>query len=315
MDPVSTCDSVISIIKKSGLNFKIEETPFSVSISIRKTFIKMNAASAGSFDHTRANSNIKRDFSRSESGGRNLVKSSHSCKQSNIFVAPTPTAKPSSSMLNSLSNPNKSSSYIPNHTPPYIDTHNPQTSNPTKASSCTSNAAMPHQPTWYTSSLDNFTRLAVTSSEPQICGAATPITSFPFPRAPPGFPFPSPRKSNSFPVPRLPCHPSVPPPSPTSSRPHSPPSPRTPPGLPPPRATAVSPITQRESPTARLLPSSTSSTDPGPPTTAWHLFPFRQHPMNSESDEDDSDEDDSDTTEPEDFEELLKKLKIKYDIN
>ena len=85
MDPVSTCDSVISIIKKSGLNFKIEETPFSVSISIRKTFIKMNAASAGSFDHTRANqnvldenSNIKRDFSRSESGGRNLVKSSHS---------------------------------------------------------------------------------------------------------------------------------------------------------------------------------------------------------------------------------------------
>ena len=97
MDPVSTCDSVISIIKKSGLNFQITETPFSVSINIRKTFIKRNAKQ----NVLDENSNTKPDFSGTETDRGNLDKSGHSRKQFDIFVDPTPTAKPSHSLFNS----------------------------------------------------------------------------------------------------------------------------------------------------------------------------------------------------------------------
>ena len=41
MDAMQTSDFLLSIVKKSNLNFSISESPFSVSISIRKSFIKL----------------------------------------------------------------------------------------------------------------------------------------------------------------------------------------------------------------------------------------------------------------------------------
>ena len=40
MDPNYAADAVISSVKKSKLNFYIQETPFSIFINLRKTFIK-----------------------------------------------------------------------------------------------------------------------------------------------------------------------------------------------------------------------------------------------------------------------------------
>ena len=40
MDPTKICDNLLSYIKQSNLNFSLSETPFSVSICLRKTFIK-----------------------------------------------------------------------------------------------------------------------------------------------------------------------------------------------------------------------------------------------------------------------------------
>jgi len=40
MDPVSTCDLLLSYLKQSNLNFYLVESPFSASIEIRKSFIK-----------------------------------------------------------------------------------------------------------------------------------------------------------------------------------------------------------------------------------------------------------------------------------
>ena len=39
MDPVRTCDLLITFLKQSNLNFYLVESPFSASIEIRKTFI------------------------------------------------------------------------------------------------------------------------------------------------------------------------------------------------------------------------------------------------------------------------------------
>ena len=40
MDPFQTCDLLLSYIKKSNLNFSLNESPFAVSVSIKKTFVK-----------------------------------------------------------------------------------------------------------------------------------------------------------------------------------------------------------------------------------------------------------------------------------
>ena len=40
MDPVATCDLLLSYLKLSNLNFHLAESPFSAYIEIRKTFIK-----------------------------------------------------------------------------------------------------------------------------------------------------------------------------------------------------------------------------------------------------------------------------------
>ena len=40
MDPVRTCDVLLSYLKRSNLNFHLTESPFSASIEIRKTFVK-----------------------------------------------------------------------------------------------------------------------------------------------------------------------------------------------------------------------------------------------------------------------------------
>ena len=40
MDPFKTCDLLLSQIKRSNLNYNLTESPFSVVISIKKTFIK-----------------------------------------------------------------------------------------------------------------------------------------------------------------------------------------------------------------------------------------------------------------------------------
>ena len=40
MDPNYAADAVISSVKKSNLNFYLQETPFSIFINLRKTFIK-----------------------------------------------------------------------------------------------------------------------------------------------------------------------------------------------------------------------------------------------------------------------------------
>ena len=40
MDPFQTCDSLLSSVKSSNLNFSLIETPFSVTLTIRKSFVK-----------------------------------------------------------------------------------------------------------------------------------------------------------------------------------------------------------------------------------------------------------------------------------
>ena len=40
MDPNKTSELLLSLIRKSQLNFVIEESPYSVSINLRKTFIQ-----------------------------------------------------------------------------------------------------------------------------------------------------------------------------------------------------------------------------------------------------------------------------------
>ena len=40
MDAKETCESLLSYIKKSNLNWNIVESPFSVTITLRKSFIK-----------------------------------------------------------------------------------------------------------------------------------------------------------------------------------------------------------------------------------------------------------------------------------
>ena len=40
MDPVQTSDLLLTFIKSSNLNYNLTESPFSVSINIRKTFIR-----------------------------------------------------------------------------------------------------------------------------------------------------------------------------------------------------------------------------------------------------------------------------------
>ena len=40
MDPGTVSRSLIDFVRKSKLNFQIQESPFSVNISVRKTFIK-----------------------------------------------------------------------------------------------------------------------------------------------------------------------------------------------------------------------------------------------------------------------------------
>ena len=40
MDAAQTCETLLSLVKKSNLNFSLSESPFSVSMTIKKTFIK-----------------------------------------------------------------------------------------------------------------------------------------------------------------------------------------------------------------------------------------------------------------------------------
>ena len=40
MNANQTCDQVLNFVKNSNLNYSINESPFSVTISIKKTFIK-----------------------------------------------------------------------------------------------------------------------------------------------------------------------------------------------------------------------------------------------------------------------------------
>ena len=40
MDPKQSCDILLSYLKKSNLNFSLAESPFTVTIDIKKTFIK-----------------------------------------------------------------------------------------------------------------------------------------------------------------------------------------------------------------------------------------------------------------------------------
>ena len=43
MDPNYAADAVISSVKKSNLNFYIQESPFSLIINMRKSFIKIKS--------------------------------------------------------------------------------------------------------------------------------------------------------------------------------------------------------------------------------------------------------------------------------
>ena len=40
MDPVAVSELLLNNVRTSGLNFQIQESPFSMKISLRKTFIK-----------------------------------------------------------------------------------------------------------------------------------------------------------------------------------------------------------------------------------------------------------------------------------
>ena len=48
MDPSQTCELLLSSLKQSNLNFQLVESPFSVSIQIRKTFIRDQSGAARS---------------------------------------------------------------------------------------------------------------------------------------------------------------------------------------------------------------------------------------------------------------------------
>ena len=53
MSPSETCDVLLSYVKKSNLNFHISESPFSVTINIKKSFIinKNGDSLNGALDH------------------------------------------------------------------------------------------------------------------------------------------------------------------------------------------------------------------------------------------------------------------------
>ena len=63
MDAEQTCDIFLSNLKRSNLNFSLSETPFSVEIKIRKTFIKENSGIVR-FSGFSSETNIVRDENR-----------------------------------------------------------------------------------------------------------------------------------------------------------------------------------------------------------------------------------------------------------
>ena len=40
MDPIHICENLLYYIKSSNLNYSLNETPFTISINLKKTFIK-----------------------------------------------------------------------------------------------------------------------------------------------------------------------------------------------------------------------------------------------------------------------------------
>ena len=119
MDAKETCETVLSYIKKSNLNWNIVESPFSVTVTIRKSFIKnKNGSSLGSglvdleAGHGKPNhkSNLTKDTVSSSMLHQTLVNFTPFPNKSNLFpskqqVALTnPSSCPTKKTLSSSTN-------------------------------------------------------------------------------------------------------------------------------------------------------------------------------------------------------------------
>ena len=59
MNPNYAADAIISSVKKSNLNFYIQETPFSLFINLRKTFINNKSGDILQSDHCETIATVK----------------------------------------------------------------------------------------------------------------------------------------------------------------------------------------------------------------------------------------------------------------
>ena len=63
MGPTDICDRIISDIKTSNLNFHLQETPYSATITLKKTFVNRRNAEPQIFKHELAEGNkLQRDL-------------------------------------------------------------------------------------------------------------------------------------------------------------------------------------------------------------------------------------------------------------
>ena len=91
MEAKSVCDKLLSSIKSSGLNFVLTETPFTVNIVLKKTFIKTKESDPQASNSRPSNSKVRHN-----PGSNSLAEDLHSMtKHSNTF----PVIKTMSSTL------------------------------------------------------------------------------------------------------------------------------------------------------------------------------------------------------------------------
>ena len=81
MDPNKTSELLLSLIRKSQLNFVIEESPYSVSINLRKTFIQSRSGNPiiceESLEEFIENKHLKDALEKSESEQESFRKATH----------------------------------------------------------------------------------------------------------------------------------------------------------------------------------------------------------------------------------------------
>ena len=106
MNPNQTCELILQQIKESNLNFTLTETPFSVTLNIKKSFINYKSGLVKSSGFSSSNFQIlNKSFSTSTKNNKCNI----TTQTSDLKAAPT-QFKSSSSSTNPLTN-------IPAHKP------------------------------------------------------------------------------------------------------------------------------------------------------------------------------------------------------